>query len=96
MFDTGSQQTFPSDRLVKKLKLSPLGQTDMEVSIFLNTEESNMKLSEDEISVKSVCNDQRRVTTALGVPKICRELKNQSYQIAVGKYSFLQNVQLAN
>ena len=68
----------------------------MEVSAFLNTEESNMKLSEYEIVVKSVCNDQRRVITALGVSKICSELKNQSYRIAVDKYSFLQNLQLAN
>ena len=48
----------------------------------------------NEIVVKSVCNDQRRVITALGVPKTCSELKNLSYQIAV--YSFLQNLQLAN
>ena len=68
----------------------------MEVSAFLNTEESNMKLSEYEIVVKSVCNDQRRVITALGVSKICSELKNQSYRIAVNKYSFLQNLQSAN
>ena len=44
LFDTGNQQTFISDRLEKKLKLAPLCQTDMEVSAFSNTEESNMKL----------------------------------------------------
>ena len=60
LFDTGSQQTFVSNRLVKELKLAPL----------------RLKLSEYEIVVKSVCNDQRRVTIALGVPKICSELKN--------------------
>ena len=53
LFDTVSQQTFISDRLVKELKLAPLRQIDMEVSGFLNTEESNMKLSEYEIVVKS-------------------------------------------
>ena len=45
LFDTGSQQTFISDRLVKELKLAPLGQIDMKVSVFLNTD-YNMKLSE--------------------------------------------------
>ena len=55
-----------------------------------------MKLSEYEIVVKSVCNDQRRVITKSGVPKKCSELKNQSYQIAVEKYSFKQNLQLEN
>ena len=64
LFDTGSQQTFISDRLAKELKLAPLRQINMEVSAFLNTEESNMKLSEYEIVVKSICNDQRRVITA--------------------------------
>ena len=49
LFDTGSQQTLISDRLVKELNLAPLRQIDMEVSTFLNTEESNIKLSEYEI-----------------------------------------------
>ena len=96
LFDSGSHQTFISDRLVKELKLAPLRHVDIEVNAFLNTEESNMKLSEYEIVVKSISNDQRRVITALGVPKICSELKNQSYRIAVKKYTFLQNLQLAN
>ena len=43
-----------------------------------------------------MCNDQRRVITPLGVPKLCIKLKNQSYRIAVEKYSFQQNLQLAN
>ena len=96
LFDTGSQQTFISDRLVKELKLAPLRQIDMEVSAFLNTEESNLKLSEHEIVVKSICNDQRRVITALDIPKIFSQLKNQPFRIAVEKYSFLQNLQLPN
>ena len=55
-----------------------------------------MKLSEYEIVVKSIRNDKRRVIAALGVPKRCSELKNQSLRIAVEKKSFLQNLQLAN
>ena len=54
-----------------------------------------MTLSVYKTVVKSICNDQRRVITALGVPKICSELKNQLYRIAGKKYSFLQNLQLA-
>ena len=96
LFDTGSQQSFIPDRLVKKLKLAPLRQIDMEVSAFLNTEESNLKPSKYEIVVKSICNDQRRVITALDIPKIFSQLKNQPFRIAVEKYSFLQNLQLAN
>ena len=68
----------------------------MEVSEFWNTEEPNMKLSEYDIVVKSVRNDQRRVIMALGVPKKCSELKNQLCRFAIKKYSFLQNLQLAN
>ena len=86
--DTGSQHTFISDRLIKEFKLAPLHQIDMEVSEFLNTKESNMKLSEYEIVVKSVCNNERRVITALDVPEICSELKNQAYRIAVEKTVF--------
>ena len=68
----------------------------MKASAFLNTEESNITLSEYEIVAKSVRNNQKRATIALGVPKICSELKNWSYRIAVEKYSFLRNLQLAN
>ena len=46
LFDTGSQQTFISNRRVKELKVAQLRQIDMAVSGFLNTKESNMKLSE--------------------------------------------------
>ena len=67
----------------------------MEVSEFLNAEEPNMKLSEYEIAVKSVRNDQGRVIKALGAPK-CSELNNELCRIAIKKYSFLQNLQLAN
>ena len=51
-----------------------------------------MTLSVYKIVVKSICNDQRRVITALGVPKKCSKLKNQSHRIAVEKYSFLKNL----
>ena len=57
LFDTVSQQAFISDRSVKGLKLAPSRQINMEVSAFLNIEESNMTLSEYEIIVKSVFND---------------------------------------
>ena len=39
-----------------------------------------MTLSEYELIVKFVCNDQRSVITALGLPEICNKLKNQSYE----------------
>ena len=68
----------------------------MKASAFLNTEESNITLSEYEIVAKSARNNQKRATIALGVPKISSELKNESYQIVVEKYSFRQNLQLAN
>ena len=50
----------------------------MEVSAFLSTEESNMELSKYEIVVKSACNDQGRVITALGLPKIYSEKSVES------------------
>ena len=96
LLDTGIQQTFISDRVVNELKLKPLRKVDMGVSAFLNTKESKMKLNEYEIFVKSLCTDERKVITALGVPKICTHIKKQSYRFAVEKYGFLQNVQLAN
>ena len=81
------------DRVVNKLKLKPLRKVDMGVSAFLNKKESKMKLNEYEI-VKSLYTDERKVTTALGVPKICTDIKKQSNRFAVEKYGFLQNLQL--
>ena len=96
LLDTGSQQTFISDQVANKLKLKPLHKIDMGVSRFLNTKESKTKLNEYEIAVKSLCTDERKVITALGVPKIHTDIKKQSYRFAVEKYGFLQNLQLAN
>ena len=75
MFDTERQQTFIPDWLVKELKLALLRQIEMKASAFLNTEESNITLSEYEIVAKSVRNNQKRATIALGVPKICSDWK---------------------
>ena len=82
------------DRVVNKLKLKPLRKVDMGVSAFLNKKESKMKLNEYEIVVKLLYTDERKVTTALGVPKICTDIKKQLYRFAVEKYGFLQNLQL--
>ena len=68
----------------------------MVVSAFLNTKESKMKLNEYEIVVKSLYTDERKVITALGAPKICTDIKKQSYRFATEKYGFLQNLQSAN
>ena len=96
LLDTGSQQTFILDRVVNELKLKPLRKVDMGVSTILNIKESKMKLNEYETVVKSLYNDERNVITALGVPKICTDIKKQLYRFAVEKYGFLQNLQLAN
>ena len=69
LLDSGSQQTFISHRVVNELKLKPLLQVDMGVA-FLNTKESNMKLNEYEIVVTLPRTDERKVITALGVPKM--------------------------
>ena len=39
LLDTGSQQTFISDRVADELKLKPLCKVDMGVITFLNTKE---------------------------------------------------------
>ena len=97
LLDTGSQQTFISDRVVNELKLKPLRKVGMRIIAFLNTKESKMKLNNEyEIVVKSLYTNERKAITALGVPKICTDIKKQSCRFAVEKYGFLQNLQLAN
>ena len=68
----------------------------MGVSAFLNTNESKMKLNKYEIVFKLLRMDEMKVITALGVLKICTDIRKQSYRFAVEKYGFLQNLQLAN
>ena len=79
---TGSQQTFTSDWVVNELKFKPLHQVHMRVSEFLNTKKSNMKLSKYEIVVKSLRTDEENVITALGVSKICTDIRKQLYRFA--------------
>ena len=54
-----------------------------------------MKLNEYEMLL-SLYIRIRKFITALGVPKICTDIKKQLYRFAVEKYGFLQNLQLAN
>ena len=54
----------------------------------MNTKKSNLKLNEYEIVVKSLCTDERKVITALGVPKIYTDIKKELYRFAVEKYGF--------
>ena len=51
-----------------------------------------MKLSQYEMVVKSVCNDQRRVNYSIRSTKNMQWIKYQSYKMAVEKYSFLLNL----
>ena len=85
LLDTGSQQTFISDWVVNELKLKPLRKVDMGVSAFLNTNESKMKLNKYEIVFKLLRMDEMKVITALGVLKICTDIRKQSYRFAVEK-----------
>ena len=50
---------------------------DIGVSIFLSAKESNMKLSEYEIVVKSLRKNQRKVITALVLPKIGTDMRKK-------------------
>ena len=47
----------------------------MGVCAFLNTKESKINMNEYEIVVKSLYTDERKVITALGVPKIYTDIK---------------------
>ena len=60
----------------------------MGVTAFLNTKESNKKSNKYKIVVKSLRIDEKKVITALGVPKISTDITKQS--------GCLQNLQLAN
>ena len=71
-------------------------QVDTGISAFLNTKESNMELNDYEIVVMPLRTGERKVITALAVPKIHTDMKKQSYRFAVEKYMFLQNLQLAS
>ena len=52
LLDTGSQQTFISNRVVNELKLKTFCKVDMGVTAFLHTKESKMKFNQYEIIVK--------------------------------------------
>ena len=73
LLDAGWQQTCITQRLVDEMKLKPLREINMEVSIFLSKKQGVMKLKEYKLNVKNMNSSSGKLIKCLCVPKICRK-----------------------
>ena len=90
LFDSGSQQTYAANRLVKILNLKPLREISMLVKTFAS-EAKRTEAKEYEIIIKAA-NGEAVPVKAVGVPTICDKIAGQVVKKAVKKHPFLQTL----
>ena len=96
LLDAGWQQTCITQRLVDEMKLKPLREINMEVSIFLSKKEGVMKLKEYKLNVKNMNSSSGKLIKCLCVPKICPNIKGQSVKQELKKHDFIKALKLAD
>ena len=96
LLDAGWQQTCITQRLVDEMKLKPLREINMEVSIFLSKKEGVMKLKEYKLNVKNMNSFSGKLIKCLCVPKICPNIKGQSVKQELKKRDFIKALKLAD
>ena len=93
LFDTGSQISFVTESVRKKLKLPTLRK---ETTIFQVCGENDNKVKEvDIVQIKIKSNNGLSIfVEAVSCPKICSPLTNQRYNFVKNNYDHFRNIKL--
>ena len=97
LFDSCSQQTYISEKVVRNLNLMALQEINFVVKAFGSEKEKVMKLKEYEICLQSLYDNRDTVTIcALALPNICLPVGGQYIDVAVEQNPCLQSLNLAD
>ena len=92
LFDTGSQRSFVTESVGKRLKLPTLGKKTMIFQVF---GQNNNKVKKKSILYKLKLNNGLYIfIEAVSCPKICSPITNQKCNFAKSNYDHLRNVKL--
>ena len=96
LFDSCLQQTYISEKGVRKLNLMALQEIDVGVKTFSSEKEKVMKLKEYKICLNSLYNNKDTVICALVLPNIYLPVGGKHIGVAIACNLCLQSLKLAH
>ena len=96
LLDNCSQQTFVTERMVKKLGLKPKGEVCRKINAFGSEKETVKKLKEYTFILKPMDKSGSIKVTALAMTNICAPIVKKLGESAVAQNEFLKNLKLAD
>ena len=95
LFDTGSQRTYITDSLRRRLKLKAVRRENIIIQTFNSTESELREVEIVQIRVNRKDHSGFVYVEAICVPEICSPLRNQQVKTVVDNHKHLQNLKLA-
>ena len=96
LLDNCSQQTFITDRVVKKLGLNPVAEVERKINAFGSEKGTNMKLKEYRLVLKPMDKSNSIYVKALAMPQICAPICRRLINSAIQQNNFLKTLKLAD
>ena len=96
LLDSGSQQTFVTEKIVKKLSLKPINEVKRMINAFGSEKGTIMKLEEYNLVLKPMDKSTSIYVKALAVPKICAPICRRLGDYAIAQNEFLRHLNLAD
>ena len=96
LFDSCSQRTHVSNKIVEKLALKPISRQTVTVKTFGKENGQTLNVSEYEFCLKTLNNEMNVYVKALGVNSICDTISGQFVNLAKLQHPFLNQLKLAD
>ena len=85
LLDSCSQETYVSQKVVKKFELNPIREVSMNIKAFGSNEGKDMTLKEYQIVLKPKNKSSSMYMKALAIPSICAPISGQNLKLAMEK-----------
>ena len=97
LLDSGSQQTYVSEKVIKFLGLKPIDKHLVSIKTFGNQKKIEKECSEYNFVLKGIRNETLRMyLKGLNAPTICDKIKGHKIQFMRENYPHLNNLELAD
>ena len=97
LFDTGSQRSFITENVRKRLRLKTVHTEKSSISVFGHSKESRLEnLDVVEFTIKHRDENSYSVVEALAYPLICSDIKSQLVSAAKKQYDHISRLTLAD
>ena len=96
VFDSCSQQTYITEKVARKLNLTPSRELKIYIKPFGKDIEEIITAKEYCVCIKPIERDRAIYVNAIAIPIICSPVSNKKTKIAINKHPFLKKLKLAD